>query len=209
MGDGGRYAYFGALAMVLMLFTVVEVSSAPTDDKWSGTFARLLISGRSLFGIYLVRSAPVLASGLVGLVAAATLTALVTGQGSALGVVAHTLPLYVLVGCSSTCAGLAVAATAIGRRADVIVSNGFLYLVSVCAGLLVPLESLPVVLDVVGSVLPTRHGVQAIRAVADGDAWGAQATLELAVGLGWAGLGVLLYRLQGRRARAAGSSDLT
>jgi len=107
---------------------------------------------------------------------------------------------------TTAAAGLAVASPAIGRRADVVATNGLTYLLIAAGGLLVPAGRAPL-LDVVGYVLPLRHGVLAIRDYLEGRPWLGEAALELLVGLGWALLAVWLYRRQSARARLTGSDD--
>lgn len=204
--DARAVAFPGALAMVLMLATVVEVSDVPALDKWSGTLPRLLLSGRDLFTLYLVRALPQMLSGLAALVVAAVVTAAVLRLGPELVDVAHAAPVYLLMAVTTTIAGLTVAATALGRRADVVVSNGFLYLVTACCGLLVPVDDVPV-LSTLGLVLPTRHGIDAVRAIGAGEPWLLPVVLECLVGLGWLVVGVLLYRSQARRAIRSGNAE--
>ena len=115
-------------------------------------------------------------------------------------------PIYLLIAMSSSAAGLAAASAALGRRADVVISNGFLYLIIATGGLFIPLGKVPA-LDAIGSVLPGQHGVRAIRQLLAGEAWGLQVVLEVVVLLGWSIIAVMLLSVQLRRARAQAIDD--
>jgi ABC-2 type transport system permease protein len=107
---------------------------------------------------------------------------------------------------TATAAGSAVAAVAVGRRADVLFGNALAYLTMASTGALIPVGRIAS-LDAVGSVLPLRNGILAVRAVVDGAPWAGHLLAELAVGAGWAVLAWLLYAAQTRRARRLGIDD--
>lgn len=203
---GGRFAFVGSVAMIMMLSTVVGIGDVPMVEKWVGTFYRLQLSGASPAMIFALRSVPLVAQALVTVVLCLALVGPVTGNADLSLALAPVLPLYALMAVTSAAAGLAAASPAVGRRADVVFSNGLMYLVIAAGGLLLPAGRAPV-LDAVGAVLPLRHGVLAIRAHLDGGQWLPRAALELLVGLGWAALAAALYRRQAVRARATGSDD--
>jgi ABC-2 type transport system permease protein len=99
-----------------------------------------------------------------------------------------------------------VAAPAVGRRADVLFGNVLAYLTVACCGALIPAGRVAL-LDAVGTVLPLRNGILAVRAVVDGAPWAGHLLAELAVGAGWALLGWILYAAQTRRSSRLGIDD--
>ncbi|HET8641098.1 MAG TPA: ABC transporter permease [Pseudonocardiaceae bacterium] len=203
---GGRFAFVGSVAMIMMLNTVVGVGDVPAGEKWFGTFYRLQMAGTPPAGAFALRAIPWTVQGLVTALLCLAIVGPVTGHGDVSLALLPTLPIFVLMAVTSTAAGLAAASPAIGRRADVVVSNGLVYLVITAGGLLVPAGRAPL-LDVVGAVLPIRHGVLAVRGYLDGGPWLGEAALELIVGIGWGVLAAVLYRRQATRARATGSDD--
>ena len=206
-GDaGGRFAFIGSVAMIMMLNTVVGVGDVPAGEKWFGTFYRLQLSRASPAGAFALRALPWTTQAVVTALLCLVIVGPITGHVDVTLALLPTLPLFLLMAITSTAAGLAAASPAIGRRADVVVSNGLVYLVIAACGLLVPAGRAPL-LDGIGSVLPLRHGVLAVRSHVDGGPWLGQAALELLVGIGWGLLAAVLYRRQAIRARVSGSDD--
>jgi ABC-type multidrug transport system permease subunit len=204
--EGGRFAFVGSLAMIMTLDTIIGVADVPALDKWVGTFYRLQLSGASPAGIFALRSIPWVVRAVITMVSCLVIVGPATGNVDLSLSLVPVLPLFVLMAVTTAAAGLAAASPAIGRRADVVVTNGLTYLLIAAGGLLVPAGRAPL-LDVVGYVLPLRHGVFAIRDYLEGRPWLGEAALELLVGLGWALLAVWLYRRQSARARITGSDD--
>jgi ABC-2 type transport system permease protein len=203
---GGRFAFVGSVAMIMTLSTVIGLSDVPGIEKWVGTFYRLQLSGVSPGGMFALRSVPWVAHGVFTAGLCLATVGPVTGNGRLALSMLPMLPIFALMSATSAAAGLAVASPAIGRRADVVITNGLVYLVIAAGGLLVPAGRTPL-LDAVGSVLPLRHGVLAVRGYLAGGGWLSETALEALVGLGWALLAALLYHRQSVRARRTGSDD--
>lgn len=204
--DGGRFAFVGALALILMLSTVVNLGDVPGTDKWYGTFHRTQLSPTPVAVLFGLRCLPWVADGMVAVVLSALVVGPLTGNGHTALRLLPVLPVFVLMALTSAATGLAIAAPSLGPRADVLLTNGVVYLTMVAGGLVVT-GTPPAVLRDIGAVLPLTHGVAAVRAVLDGRPWAVQCLLELVVGVGWALVAVVAYAAQSRRARRTGSAE--
>ncbi|UOX90703.1 ABC transporter permease [Amycolatopsis sp. FBCC-B4732] len=204
-GDGS-FAFVGSLGLVLALSTVGGIGALPGTEKWGGTFHRLHLSGLPPAVVFGLRSLPYLVNGVATVVLCLMVIGPVTGHGRLSAELVPALPVLVLMAFTTAAAGLAAASPAMGRRSEVVITNGLMYLLVVTGGVLIPAGTAPV-LDTVGTVLPLRHGFLAVRALLDGRSWLAETGLECLVGVGWAGFAHLLYRRQFARARRLGTDD--
>jgi hypothetical protein len=208
-GDsGGRYAFTGSVAMIMLLSTVTGVSDVPATELWAGTLYRLQLSRMPLAVTFALRSAPWIVQALATALLSLAITGPLTGNTSlSIGLI-PALPLFALMAVSSAAAGLAVALPALGHRSDVIVSNGLTYLIMATGGVLIPVTHEPA-LRIIGTVLPLSHGVLAVRAYLAHQPWLTDAGLEALVGVGWAILAIMVCHRQNARARALGTADFT
>lgn len=206
-GDAGsRFSYIGAVALILTLATVASLGDVPMLEKWSGTFYRLQLGVVRPGTTFLLRTLPWITEAVVALLCSVVVVGFATDHGELVGTLLAASPLYAVMAVTSAATGSAVAALAVGRRADVLYGNAMMYLIVASTGGLIPPGRLPW-LDAVGSVLPIRNGLLAVRAVVDGQPWVGHLLAELAVGLGWAVLAWALYALQSRRALRLGIDD--
>lgn len=202
---GERFAFVGAVAAVLTLATLIGVCDVPMLDAWSGTVHRLRLGSVPVPALFLLRAVPWAGEAVVALALSVGVVGPLTGNGDLVLDLLPVLPVYLLMIPTSIAAGLTAAAAAVGRRADVLVGNGFSYLVVLSA--LVPAGRLPA-LDAVGTVLPIRHGLAAVRAHLAGRPVLPSVLAEIAVGAGWLAACWLICTVQGRRARRNGADDL-
>lgn len=204
--DGLRFAFIGSVAAVMMLSTLVGVCDVPMLEKWEGTFYRLQAGVLQPGTTFFLRTVPWVGEAIVSAVVSIAVVGVLVGQAALAVRLLLLTPVFVLMALTSAAAGAAAASVAVGRRADVLVGNAFAYLVLAAGGVLIPAGRAPV-LDTIGSVLPIRHGVLAIRATLDGRPWAGELTAEILRGAGWAVIAWLAYRLQSRRARKLGIDD--
>ena len=146
-----------------------------------------------------LRCLPHAVHGFASVVAALLIVAPLIGRAGMIPELARLLPLYLLMTFSTAAAGLAGAALAVGRRADVLVGNLLAYLVLLAGGVFLPQGRVDWV-DRLGTVLPVRHGLQAVRGAMDGTGWLPGTLGEVAVGAAWAALAWLIIGVQARRA---------
>jgi hypothetical protein len=210
-GDVGQsYTFVGAVAIVLTLFTVSEICDVPMRDRWSAAFYRLRAGVLSVPLTYWLRVWPLVAEASAVAALCILLVGAVTGQLGLASQLLALLPVYALMVLSSAAAGLAAASVALFGRAgnDVIVGNVGMYLIIVTSSALIPPGRVPLI-DVVGSVLPMRHGILAIHAHLAGEPWLGLLLTEVAVGVGWAVLATVSYLLMTARVRHTDHDDVT
>ena len=195
----------GNAIQVSCMSGIYAATMAIANERQYQTLAPLLASPASRFAIFMGRSLPVLANGL-----------LVSLWGFAVGWLLldfdpppSSLPrlVPVLVTSVAACTTFGLTLGSIGMRArDVfLISNLAYYLFWVFAGVNIPLEVLPEWMQAVGSAMPLTHGIEAARRLVDGAALGDVAGLvwrELVVAAGYGVLAFVLFRvfeLEGRR----------
>jgi ABC-2 type transport system permease protein len=175
------------------------------NERFFGTLAPVLATPASRLALFLGRALPVVLNALA--VSALTFAAgLVLLDFSLPAARVPALAAIVVVTAAAT-TGLGLLLGSLGLRVrDVFFASNLVYFLTllVC-GVNVPREVLPGWLQAVGSALPLTHGLEAARAVADGDTFASVAGLvaaEAAIGAGYAVAAFALFRLfelEGRR----------
>ena len=204
--DAQSYAFIGGLAGILTLSGTIAVIDVPLVDKWFGTFYRLRTGRLNPFLVFVLRALPYPLLGFGLTLAALVVVAPLTGLTRLALDVVPWLPVYLLMSITTTAAGLACAALAVGRRANVLVGNLLSYLVLLAGGVFLPAGRLSWV-DYLGVVLPIRHGLEAVRAGMAGNPWLPQLGAEVAIGVAWTLLAWAVVTIQVRRAHRHGFDD--
>jgi ABC-type multidrug transport system permease subunit len=204
--DGRRFAYVGGVAMILVAVVCADVGEVPATDKWSGTFGRLRTGVVHPFVVFALRCWPYPVTATALAAAAIAVVGPLTGQAAMVPVVLSWLPAYLLMAVTASAATLAAALLALGRRADVLAANAVSFGILLAGGVFLPPGRVPVV-DAVGTVLPVRHGLLAVRAGLDGRPFAGELAAEALVGVGWAVLAFTVTVVQARRARRLGIDD--
>jgi ABC-2 type transport system permease protein len=203
---GQQYAFVGSVALIVTLCTTVGIADIPMGEKLFGTLSRIHSGRLSPAVVLAARTVPYLVDALVAVVLCLVIVGPVTGNAALSVDLVPLLPLYCVVIVTSAAAGLACAALAVRAGVDELVGNGLSYLLVAAGGVLIPPGTVGW-LDVIGGVLPLRHGLRAIRANLAGEAWFGHLSAELLVGLGWAVLAGLAIARQRGRARDRGDGD--
>ncbi|KQV17506.1 MULTISPECIES: ABC transporter permease [unclassified Kitasatospora] len=208
--DGALAAGLGASAFNIVSATVIKGPDVLIEDRVQGTLYRLRMTEIPLAALVAARWVVYAAEGLITALLAVPVVALLTGRTDPLTDLPSTLPLYLLMALTASSFGLALAVVAVGRRADVFLTNFGSYLVLAFSGVLAALPT-----DgpraLAGAVLPISHGIAALRAVQHGADAGLVlrlAATEALVGLGWALAAVLGLRIQAYRLRRSGNDFL-
>ncbi|BCB88649.1 ABC transporter permease [Phytohabitans suffuscus] len=188
------FAFVGAVVLSLTLPTIVSIGSVPMSDKWMGTFHRIRLGQLPAFTVFALRAVPYLLDALIMMALCALAVGTLTGQLVLAVKLLALAPVLMLLAATSAAAGLAVASAAIPNKADVLLGNTMMYLIVAAGGVIVPPGRIPW-LDTIGQFLPIRNGLLAVRALLDGGPWAAHLLAEIGVGVAWALLGVLGYRL--------------
>lgn len=174
-------------------------------ERWTQTLSPLLATPASRIALFLGRSLPLIANGI-----------LVSAFAFAVGwlLLDFSLPpsnipalALVVVVSASSCTALGLMVGAIGLRArDVFFfANLVVYLLLLFCGTNVPLDSLPGWMETVSRALPLTHGIEAAREIAAGSSLSDVSTLvwkEAAIGAAYATLAYGLFRFfeeEGRR----------
>jgi ABC-2 type transport system permease protein len=174
-------------------------------ERWTQTLSPLMASPASRLPLFLGRSLPLIANGIVTSAFAFTVGWLLLDFEMS---PAQIPALAVVVAASAfACTSLGLVVGALGLRArDVFfVANLVVFLLLLFCGVNIPLESLPGWMEAVGRALPLTHGIEAARAVADGASLAEVDHLvwtELGIGAVYAALGYTLFRVfefEGRR----------
>jgi ABC-2 type transport system permease protein len=174
-------------------------------ERWTQTLSPLMASPANRLPLFLGRSLPLIANGIVT-------SAFAFGVGWLLldvEIAVTQLPALVVVMAASAfaCTSLGLLVGALGLRArDVFfLANLVVFLLLLFCGVNIPLESLPSWMEAIGRALPLTHGIEAARAVADGATLAEVDYLvwtELGIGAIYAAVGYGLFRLfevEGRR----------
>jgi ABC-2 type transport system permease protein len=174
-------------------------------ERWTQTLSPLMASPASRLPLFLGRSLPLIANGIVTSAFAFTVGWLLLDFEMA---PAQIPALAVVVAASAfACTSLGLVVGALGLRArDVFfVANLVVFLLLLFCGVNIPLESLPGWMEAVARALPLTHGIEAAREVADGASLAEVDHLvwtELGIGAVYAALGYTLFRVfefEGRR----------
>jgi hypothetical protein len=204
-GELRRYALAGATALTITLSTVVGITEVPSSDKAYGTFWRIRFGRLAPFTVFLLRSWPQPVVGFC--ISVITLFAVAPfDPGATIGQAAVLLPCFALLALTTSAVGLAGAAFAVGRRADVLVGNVLAYLTMLGSGAVIPPGRSHWV-DAMGALLPMRHGLTAARAWQAGLPFAGELAAEVAVGAGWFVVAWVLVTYQVHRARTTGDDD--
>lgn len=202
---GLDYALVGSAAFAASSRTVIAVCDVPMTDSWSDSYYRLQGGVLGPTAVYACRAVPYAVSGFAASLLVLLVTGPVVGAAGRSVALVPAVPLLLLTAVTSTAFGLAVAALALGRSADVLFGNVAAYLVLAVTGVVVPAGSW---LGYLGDVLPLDHGLAAVRALLGGRPWVGQAGLEAAVGCGWLLVSALVLAHRDRRVRGASGSVL-
>lgn len=168
------------------------------NERYFGTLSALLATPANRVALFLGRSLPPIANGLLvssfGLGVGVLLLDFSLAQAD-LAALALTLIVTVL-----SCTGLGMLIGSIGLRArDVFFASNLVYfLMLLFCGVNIPIESLPGWMETVGRSVPLTHGIMAAREIAAGAPLGAVRDLvmtELGIGLTYALIAFALFRV--------------
>ena len=187
------------------------ISQAIAGERRSQTLAPLLASPASRVAVFLGRSLPAMAIGLVVSATSFGFGVLALGVDVPAGAL---LPLLLTMAATAfSCAGLGIAHAALGLRLREmsVFSNLVFAILLVFCGVNVPLGDLPTWMSTVAQGLPVTHSVEAGRELVAGGSLAGVAGLlgiELAIGAAYLATGLALLRFYERDARRRGSLEL-
>jgi ABC-2 type transport system permease protein len=199
-----------AVVLVCLESTIVVISVSV--ERFQGTLPLFAASPASPMLIYLGRGLHWMATGLATSTVTLTLLPLLFGLPFSPARVAACLPVLVVIAVSSYCYGSFVASL-VARFPQfnwLALNVGYLSVMTL-AGVNVPVDFWPGLVQAVANLLPVTHGLLVVRQVLDGGSLAAaapQVGAELLVATGWLAASWLSYRRFFRRARITGSFDV-
>lgn len=211
--SGRSPAYFaiGNAVQVSAVAGVFGMTMAIANERWFGTLPALLATPANRAALFAGRFLPFLANGLFVSVYAFGVGIVLLGvrlELSSIGVVALALVVTVF---SCTAIGALQGSISLRLRDGLFGANLLVLAFLLFCGVNIPLSELPAWMQVVGNVLPFTHGLQAVRLAADGaglDQVGGLILVELLIGVIYAVLAFLLFRVLERSSRANATLDV-
>lgn len=188
----------GNAVQVCSMSSIYGATMTLANERYFGTLSSLLATPANRFAIFVGRTLPVIANGLV-----VSVFGFIVGMAfldfrlppAAL----PPLALIVIVTVVS-CTGLGMLLGAIGlRMRDVFFASNLAYFVILLfCGVNVPLDAVPGWMQTIGRALPITHGIEAARAVANGASLGevgglVRAELSIAVVYAFASFGLFRF----------------
>jgi ABC-2 type transport system permease protein len=210
---GRQNALYFALGNAMQITAnagIFGVIATVANERQYGTLPLLLASPANRLVTFLSRAVVNTVDGVISVAIAMVLVVALFGldlRHANLGVIA----LAVLV-VSATTSGLGLMFGSIGlvMRDAIVIANVVYYLLLVFCGINFPVDRLPAPLQLIAYALPLTRGVEAARQAAVGASLTDVAGLlggELAVGVVYAALGYVLFRLTEQWARRGGLQE--
>jgi ABC-2 type transport system permease protein len=199
------YFVVGNALLAASLPGLLGMGGSITGERYTRTLGMLLASPANRVALFLGRAMPALANGFVVSAFCFVSGALILD----VHVPASAVPALALViaVCAFSCSALGLCTGAVGLRVRDVVSASWIFVpvLLLVSGANVPRDRLPDWLHALGSGLPLTHGIEASRRLVAGQSLaenGRLVLLELAIGVAYATLGLLLLRwfeLESRR----------
>lgn len=208
---GAQFLVIGTAVGLILLETLLVVFGAVLDRNL-GTLAMLAATPSSAADVFTTRGLQF----AVTSVGSATFALLVMPAVLSVDLPwTQTLAVVPALACIAlACSGFSGVLSAIVLRYPaatwLVINVGYLFVVTF-TGVAVPVDFWPAWMGDLGIVLPVRHGLTAVRDLYAGASFGSVLDAlgaELLVGLGWAVVARLAYRLSVARMRRTGGLDL-
>jgi ABC-2 type transport system permease protein len=209
LGDTNFFVV-GNAVQVSAMSAIYGATMTLANERYFGTIAQLLATPANRAALFLGRTLPVIANGLIVstfgfLVGAAFLDFRM--DVSQIPAVALVVTLTVV-----SCTGLGMMLGSIGIRArDVFFASNLAYfMMLLMCGVNIPIDSLPGWMQAISKALPLTHGIAAARRLASGETLGAVSGLirtELLIGATYGFLAFVLFRYFEASSRKHASLD--
>lgn len=200
----------GNAVQVCSMSAIYGATMTLANERYFGTLSQLLATPANRAALFLGRTLPVIANGL-----------LVSVFGFVVGVLfldfsmpASQIPALALVVTLTvvSCTGFGMMLGSIGIRArDVFFASNLAYfLMLLMCGVNIPIDSLPGWMQAISKALPLTHGIAAARLLASGETLGSVAGLirtELLIGAAYGFLAFALFRYFEASSRKYASLD--
>jgi ABC-2 type transport system permease protein len=195
--ESDRFYVIGNSIQYASIPCLFAMANTIAGERQQQTLGAILASPAPRLPLFLGRSLPVIANGVLVAAFALTVGSLILDVHIPVSAIA---PLaLVIVVASASCTGLGLINAAIGLRVreTAVLSNILFGFLLVFCGVNVPLAELPAGMSTIAQGLPLTHGIEAARSLADGRSLSSVAGLvgaEALVGACWAAGGYALVR---------------
>jgi ABC-2 type transport system permease protein len=180
-------------------------------ERYTQTLSLLVVSPASRIALFLGRSLPAIANGIVVSIWTFVVAGLLFGITVPAGGFA---PLVLTIAVTAfSCVGLGLLNASLGLRwrETAVLGNVMLYVLLLFAGVNVPLDRLPGWLSTLAQGLPITHGAEAARQIVGGASFGHVAPLiaaEALVGVAYTAVGLATLRLFEHEARRGATLEV-
>lgn len=201
----------GACVLSAAIPALFAMGNTIADERRTQTLGLLLVSPARRLPLFLGRALPVILNGFLVSLVSLVLGALVLRVSLP---PSTWLPLIVIIVVTSfSCTGLGLTGAAIGLRVreTATLSNVILGILIVFGGAYAAVSTLPPWMQQVSQFLPLSHGIVAAREIASGVPFTDVLWLlrdEIAIGLAWAVLGMILLLFFERESRRHATLEL-
>lgn len=200
----------GNAVQVCSMSAIYGATMTLANERYFGTLAQLLATPANRAALFLGRTLPVIANGLIVSVFGFIVGALFLDfsmPASQIPALALVVTLTVV-----SCTGFGMMLGSIGIRArDVFFASNLAYfLMLLMCGVNIPIDSLPGWMQAISKALPLTHGIAAARLLASGETLGSVAGLirtELLIGATYGFLAFALFRYFEASSRKHASLD--
>jgi ABC-2 type transport system permease protein len=206
-------AYFVAGNALIAAATpsLFGMAQAIAGERYTQTLSLLVVSPASRIALFLGRSLPAIANGIVVSAWTFVVAGILFGIGVPAGGIA---PLVLTIAVTAfSCVGLGLLNASLGLRwrETAVLGNVMLYVLLLFAGVNVPLDRLPEWLSTLAQGLPITHGAEAARDIVGGASFTHVAPLigaEALVGLTYTVVGLATLRLFEHEARRGATLEV-
>lgn len=200
----------GNAIQVCAMSSVYGMTMAVANERWFGTLGPLLASPASRSAVFLGRTVPVLANGL--LVSSFTFLtgAVVLGFRPGLDAIPALAAVVVVTTAACTAFGLLLGSVGLRAKDFFFVANLAYFLMLLFCGVNIPIDQLPGWMSAISRCLPLTHGIAAAREIAAGQSFHHAAGLvwtEAGIGLAYAAGAYLLFRILEHESRRSAVLD--
>ena len=176
---------------------VFAATMAIANERQSQTLSPLLATPANRFAIFMGRSLPVIASGVLVSAWGFLMGWLLLDFNPPLSSIPALLLVTLVSVVSCTAFGLTLGSVGMRARDVFMIANVAYYLMWLLCGVNIPLDALPSWLAQIGRLMPLTHGIAAAREVAAGASLSSVSGLvwtEVGVGLAWGTTAFILLR---------------
>ncbi|MEJ7569067.1 MAG: ABC transporter permease [Gaiellaceae bacterium] len=180
------------------------------NDRLFGTLPFVVASPANRFALFFGRAAPLVVNGLLISVFGFLVSRVLFDYRPVSSALPELFFVLVIVVASCTAFGLVLGTAGLRAREPILVASLTYSLMLLLCGVNVPVDQLPAGLEAVGRILPLTHGIAAARELATGAELGDVAgsiLAEVAIGIAYATVAFVLFRVVEARARRDGTLE--